>query len=491
VVKKIHIPEDPPEVYYTTIKEATAEAIRAMSLDAQGWDRLGSDQRSLIMDESVRRSFVRMSRWGVVRDPLCKQSKELWTNFGLGKGVTWQTQREDIKQCLDTFVRDKKNKIIMSGQGQRAMADTLFTDGELPFIIFDGNPPRIRPIDSLEIIDIGTHPDDEFDDVLYKREWYTRANKLERMYYRSVNAEPGSESNVMFTNGRGRATRIPVEEDAAMFHFRLGAIKGRGVPGLMASLDWIEVYRQFMRSRVSIQQALAKVARKIITKGGAARVANAKQRDLAREAIRELQSQTPPTGKTRYENENERLETMPQETGAQAAQVDGAMLLQVLGAGVGIYPHYFGAGEAFRLATATAMETPMLRTFESEQALLESIFLDIFTYVCKLSGIDAELGDIIIEMPPIFNEDRNITINSMLAVIQALPELAESEDVIKKLLQLLAFKQPDQVYERYKQIQAAKPQPDPFGASPVPGAAANLANTLNNLEEALRLESIS
>jgi hypothetical protein len=71
-------------------------------------------------------------------------------------------------------------------------------------------------------------------------------------------------------------------------------------------------------------------------------------------------------------------------TGASDAKTDGAMLFNMVGIGAGLFPHWLGMGEAFRLATATAMETPTLRNFERYQRFWQSIWQDMYDHVLSM-----------------------------------------------------------------------------------------------------------
>jgi hypothetical protein len=98
-----------------------------------------------------------------------------------------------------------------------------------------------------------------------------------------------------------------------------------------------------------------------------------------------------PGARTLIENEAVTLEQMRTESGASSAYVDGRMLIHEFCAATGIFEHYLGDPSTGNLATATAMELPMLKMFESWQRLLASIYVAIFDLVV---GKAIEYGDL-------------------------------------------------------------------------------------------------
>ena len=79
----------------------------------------------------------------------------------------------------------------------------------------------------------------------------------------------------------------------------------------------------------------------------------------------------------------------PIKTAGMATSPDDARQIRLMaGAGMGIMEHYFGDAGNANLATATAMELPMLKKFAARQRLWESVYSNILTYVVA-QGIEA------------------------------------------------------------------------------------------------------
>jgi len=85
---------------------------------------------------------------------------------------------------------------------------------------------------------------------------------------------------------------------------------------------------------------------------------------------------------TLIENEASTLEQLKTDSGSSNAYLDMRMLRQMAGLGLGhIFEHYLGDPSTGNLATATAMELPMLKLFEFEQQVWEDVIGDLVTFV--------------------------------------------------------------------------------------------------------------
>ena len=79
-------------------------------------------------------------------------------------------------------------------------------------------------------------------------------------------------------------------------------------------------------------------------------------------------------------SDNFDLTPMPK-SGATVAVDDGRRALLMVCAATGIYEHYFGDPSTGNLATAKAMEQPMLLMFQERQELWKDVFTTIIDYV--------------------------------------------------------------------------------------------------------------
>ncbi len=413
-----------------------------------GWVGLGQTTTAGITDAS-RVASVTKARAYAIRDPLSKQAIRIWTDYSIGRGITWDTKEDNDtgKEALDEFWNDKVNKPVLSTQGQRKASDALLVDGEIFFMFFTNaaGEVRIRRVDPLEITEIITDPDDKDTPKLYRRQWTSSDNKTHDKYYPDWNNEDSPDTT--YPDKTGGMQKVTAET-GEIYHIAFNSPGQRGVSLLLAAMDWAKAHRKFLESRAAITQAAALFAWKAKVKGSPEQVAamRTQLKSTLTTGVGEENNPPPASGSTWVENEGIELQGMIKSTQASGAQVDGAMLMQLFAAAVGVFPHYFGAGEAFRLATATAMERPMRVQFEAYQQLWADIWDNIFNYVFEQNKVPEDKRFVDIDFPPIVEKDAMSSINSIVAVVKEFPEM-KVEQIRKLILTNLGVNNPDEVLE--------------------------------------------
>ncbi|MEE9159875.1 MAG: hypothetical protein V3U60_16010 [Gammaproteobacteria bacterium] len=422
------------------LEELTDTATQIMlAQDSQGWQKLGASDQPI--SDEVRRKMVKLARVYSVRDPLCKNIVRTYTNFAVGTGFSVRAEDGEAKQVLDAFTGDRLNKRMFSTQGQRRSSNKLLSDGEVFFALFPSDRGiGLRYIDPLEISAVITHPEDAMTPIWYERSTQTGTGQPKVEYYRDWE----NEDNISEGYKGGSLVMIHDEQkrDALVCHVKLEDEYLRGNSILTPVLEWCRGHAQFMESRLAVQQAIAQFIRKLRTKGNAAQMTALK--NVLHTTITSNTGETNPPkvpGSTFMENEGAELKPVAQDTGAAGARTDGGMILQVIGAGAGIFPHYFGAGEAFRLATATAMEPPMQKTFEAYNELWKDTYREIFDFV--LEGESVSDAKYTIDSPDIFPQDKHKAIDSATKAVKEFPQLAFSDDVLKRLLTNMGIDDPN------------------------------------------------
>lgn len=413
-----------------------------LARDDAGWIGLGA-VGAIGLPDMTRVASVRRARVYYVRDPLSKQAIRVWTDYSIGRGISWKAKDEDTNEILHGFWNDNVNEPILSNQGQRKSSDSLLVDGEIFFVFFSNNAGdvKIRRIDPLEITEIITDPDDKETKLFYKRQWATPQSKTREIYY----PDWANEKPKTIPPGAQGGER-EIAESGVIYHIAFNTPGTRGVSLLLAAMDWTKAHRKFLEARAAITEALALFAWKAKIKGSSADVTTIRNQLRSSLAAGGSTESNPPPAPASTMVENEGIDMTPirTETGARNAQVDGAMLLQLFGSAVGIFPHYFGAGESFRLATATAMERPMRVQFEAYQQLWGDIYDNIFHYVMDKNKIAKDKRFIDIDFPPIVEKDATDSIKVIAEILMVLPELGVDE-VKKLVLTNLGINNPDEV----------------------------------------------
>jgi len=413
------------------IREATASVERDLNLEDKGWHNLSANSGDIITD-SGRVANLKLSRLYYLKDPLAKQSIRLWTDYTFGTGLTWSTEDKKADKVLDSFWNSKINQPVLSARGQRKSSNKLLVDGEVFFAIFLGEQSTIRTIDPLEITEIITNPDDKDDVRYYKRAWTDTTGETHSAIYRST-ANIKNESVIDMYGAS-----VQSNEDALVYHLPYNTIDQRGNPLLLPALDWIKQYRRFLSSRIAVMLALARFAWKSKTKGGQTAV------DIVKGKLHE---ETPNAGSVLIENMGSDTTPIKTESGAASAYQDGKMIKHQVFAAVGIPEQYFGDISTGNLATAKTVELPMMKMFQSYQAIWRDTYQDINELVLENAGVTPDKWYVDMDFPKIAPSDVLQATTALTQILQVMPELGYSEDVKQIALMTLGVNDPQEALD--------------------------------------------
>lgn len=417
------------------LAEAFTQADIELALDDRGW-LVGGKRMAGELDPMSRQVQVNRARYYWLRDPLAKQAIRLWTDYAFGaEAVSWSCDDAGTMTSLNKFMKDRRNRRITSRRGMRRMSNKLLIDGELFFAVYtDG---VIRAFDCLQITDIITDPDDDDTVIAYKRvttgNGFVAQAPLTR-YYKPWDFDEEADLKLIDPVGK---KPFKFEDDVVLYHHDLDAMEKRGNSLLGSSSDWSREHRRFMAARVALTQALSRFAYKGTVKGGQ------KVIDGIRSKLESTFAQTGLSGGTEHQpanapggtwlqNDGINLEAMPRGTGANDAKSDADGLKLMVCAGTGIMLHYFGDPSTGNLATATAMELPMLKMFGAYQQLWKDTWRDLFSIVLE-ENPDDEPAEISIEMPAIIEDDLAALGTFIGSVTAAFPE-AKIPDLLQMCL---------------------------------------------------------
>ena len=448
---------------YTSFEQLLQEATQSVEAELlgedAGWTKLGGGSVSEVPDAD-RIANVKQSRLYYLKDPLAKQSIRLWTDYTFGTGMNWHTEEETTKKALDAFWQSPENQSVLGAQGQRKSSDKLLVDGDVFFAVFLGpsGEATIRRIDPLEITEIITDPDDIENVMYYRRVWSTRQGIPKETVYRSASNIEGK--SCLDING----ATVSKTDDALVYHCAYNTIGQRGNPLLLPAMDWIKQYRRFLASRVAVMLALARFAWKVKVQGGQTAVTAAK-------AV--YQDQTPAAGSVAIENMASDMQPIRTDSGAGQAYQDGRMLKLQICAAVGIPEQYFGDISTGNLATAKTVELPMLKMFQSYQAVWAEVYKNINEIVLKHNGVNPDSWYVDMDFPAIAPEDVVSIAAALAAIIPNFPELASSPDVMQVALMALGINDTQEVI-------------DALGKEAKTDVNIKLAKALRQFQEALR-----
>jgi len=429
-----------------TIREAFTQADIELALDDRGW-LVGGKRMAGELDPLSRQTQVNKSRYYWLRDPLAHQAVRLWTDYALGdEGITYKAESDSVQKQLDRVYKHRKNRAVFSASGQRRSSTRLLVDGEL-FYAF-GKDGRVRNFDCLQITDIITDPDDVETIQGYKRStWLPAAQNVpvpdtKTLYYRDWTNPDGSVLDPITKK------EVKVEQGIVIYHLPFDNLTQRGNGLFSCCSDWLRENRRFMAARVAITQALSKFATKTTVKGGQTMINSVRAKlesTFAQTGLSGGTEHQPPTapGGNWLQNDGLNLEQFKVQTGGSEAKDDANNLKLMVAPGTGIFLHYFGDPSTGNLATATAMELPMHKMFQSYQKLwvdahreMQSIILD--------EDPDDDPEPITNELPAIIEDDLLKLSNFLTAVTQVFPE-AKVPELLRQCLSSANVPNLDQV----------------------------------------------
>jgi hypothetical protein len=139
---------------------------------------------------------------------------------------------------------------------------------------------------------------------------------------------------------------------------------------------WLRAQREFMQDRMTVVRGKASYIRRYSVSGGS-RAVDSIRRTLGSALQFGGTSETnpgPAAGSSEVMNKAVTAEELPMLTGAGDAKTDGDMVAWMALLAGGLFPHYAGLGDAYRLATATAMEKPLELQFSLYRQQLGALF---------------------------------------------------------------------------------------------------------------------
>lgn len=382
---------------------------------------VGTDVERQRAVEEARRLFL--------RDVTAQFMIWLWTNYGFGEAISLTCEDEKAQVVWDDFMAADSNQPILGEGLQTNLSEQLLTDGELFLVFFiskvDGDA-TMRLLQTDEITEIRTHPEDDITPIWYKRE-FSKGDSIsaqaQTVYYPAFDALVNKELDVIkFPSGTKKANDqlLPKWTEVCVYHIahnRKNFQSLRGWPLTTVASPWVHEHTRFRENRATVSEAVAMFVREVKATEGGTRAVEYIRGQLASQKGTDEAYYNPdrePVGDSFVTNDAMKVREMSMGTGASDAKYDGEGLLQMVGLGGGIYPHWLGSGDAYRLATATSMEGPMYRLFSRYQTFWSAAVRKVLRIILvmkerhggvKFSSYKAEVSsDRLVEM-----DSENIT----------------------------------------------------------------------------------
>lgn len=451
-----------------------------LALDDVGYERIGDLNFDKQFTKASIDKIAAMARVYWLKNPLIKRAVATQANYVFGQGVDVVAADEDVQTVVDAFMEDSKNRAELTGEQAMLTKETELQVTSNLFFTFFTDPlngaTRVRTIPLSEITRIIYNPDDSKEPWYYYRQWQqpkepgSQKYEMHQAMYPDINYMPKGGLPKHF-NG------IEVMALNPVYHVKTNCLSDMeyGVSEIYAAIDWAKAYKDFLEDWYTIVKSLSKFAWKATSKSGATGMAQAKQvlEGAINGGSNPMNSDLPgQAAQVWMSSDNFDLAPMPK-SGATVAVDDGRRALLMVCAATGIYEHYFGDPSTGNLATAKAMEQPMLLMFQERQELWTDVFNTILGYVInqsalkpggKLRGVMSfndygesyvDMGDtdrsVDVKFPPILQEDVNERIDAIVksvtlsgqtpantidlktATTQMLTALGEDTDIVDKL----------------------------------------------------------
>lgn len=500
-----------------------------LALDDVGYERIGDSNFDKQFTKASIDKIAAMARVYWLKNPLVKRAVATQANYVFGQGVDVVAADEDVQTVVDAFMEDSKNRAELTGEQAMLTKETELQVTSNLFFTFFTDPlngaTRVRTIPLNEITRIIYNPDDSKEPWYYYRQWQqpkepgSQKYEMHQAMYPDINYMPKGGLPKHF-NG------IEVMALNPVYHVKTNCLSDMeyGVSEIYAAIDWAKAYKDFLEDWYTIVKSLSKFAWKATSKSGATGMAQAKQvlEGAINGGSNPMNSDLPgQAAQVWMSSDNFDLAPMPK-SGATVAVDDGRRALLMVCAATGIYEHYFGDPSTGNLATAKAMEQPMLLMFQERQELWTDVFNTILGYVInqsalkpggKLRGVMSfndygesyvDMGDtdrsVDVKFPPILQEDVNERIDAIVksvtlsgqtpantidlktATTQMLTALGEDTDIVDKLFPDDP-KSWDEVEEEKQQKALEIAMGQQSAADQQAAQAAKAANAIDDAEE--------
>jgi len=368
------------------------------------WGQGGQQDPQLAVDlqPGQRRQFVGMGRNLAIASPPVHNALRLGTSYVIGQGIPMPVSSDaDVQAVISDEFLDPDNVEFASHEGQKETDRQQRIAGELFVVVAvaDDGHCKWRTVDTMRVADVVPHPEDRRRPLYYRVQTMDQAYDFgngaplpmggtpEYVYYpdwRNVAPPEGSDEQdrdpYRHTQGFKRAP-----DGMVMAHFPVNRIGGlRGIPDMAAAVVWVVEHKRFMDARVMIMQALAKISMIKTVKGGPQQVqasAALERSSLANSPFQGLERN--PTGVAQVYTKSQGVDIdFPKfDTGAAGATQDLEALAQMVGTAFGLPTHYIlMSTDTSRLATAVAMELPVLKMYEDRQSAWRDMLRDLIDY---------------------------------------------------------------------------------------------------------------
>jgi hypothetical protein len=342
-------------------------------------------------------NIVKLSVQMALKNPVTCRSINVQADYVFGQGVTFNANHPLVQKVIDDFVDYRANRKALTEHSAMLRAEKRQqVYGSLFFALYTNQKTGrvvVRNLQSLEVTDVITDPEDREREVYIKRCISAPGGgTIQYVYHPALGITQGS--------GFGSPQSLcPSAEDgevlwdAPVLHIaynRLGQEKF-AIPEVYPQLDWALAYKRTLEQWISILASYARMAMKITGLSGKRQAAAAKGILGTQVGISNPLEGNPSSVAGSLPLFGKGVDIEPIKTaGATTPPSDADPILNMAGCGVGLPNTFFGDAGKGNFATAKTLDRPTELKMTSRQKLWMEIFRDILEYVIAQSCIAVE-----------------------------------------------------------------------------------------------------
>lgn len=480
-------------------------------LNEKGWQELGKDGDKV---NGYTRQQMNDLAWKMFyHDPMVSHACNLHASYVFGNGAQLLSNDPSgkMQDLIDSFLSSPGNSSILArSNAQHKLMRQRLLDGEIYFLFFVskvtgsvevrvGNPREFKQTITMQ----GDESRPESYERCYKQRTfdYVKEEWVEgdeiKVYLPDFRVAKFDHSKYQAKMGLDANTLIYV------YHVLSNDFNKRGLTHFSTAIPWLKAYKGTLEDQIMLSIARSTFAFEAKIKGDKRAVDRALEQfsDYSAldgrfgDGLKERRT----GGNTLFSNENFEYTPIANPQDASNFYQESRVLKQQVGIGLGgIFEHYFGDPSTGNLATATAMELPMLKVFEAEQQFWRDVLTDVLWFVQlsaflyntkykKLAKLEenktlntyivspkSEANDfsVSVRFPEIITRDASLLLNAIAMIKGA--EAATGETILPNketmitALELIGFEDALAIWERVEEEMSVKQENEPEPEEPAP-----------------------
>lgn len=425
---KSWLPWSEPTEAVQPLREAAGAAIDD---DEDSWRRLTGDGKRDLAPMTHER-MQRLAHYLWQTNLVANRLIELPLAYLLAKGVSWKVADEDAQGALDRHWKDGLNAWDIK-LPKRVRELSMF--GEQCWPVFRSaatGAVRLGYLDPAKIATVVTDPENQEQPIgiVTKKDRKGRARR-----YRIIVNVPESAFDERTQQIRASFT------DGDCFYFRINELSSatRGVSDLLAQMDWLDAYDQFLYGEIDRAAAVRAFVWDVTLTGATPGEVEARAKKIT----------APRPNSVRVHNEGETWKAEAPELNAYDAANAARLIRNHILGGATVPEHWYGGAEDVNKSTGSSMTEPTEKMLEMRRTLLGYMLEQVGQYVVRshwgaldreLSAAEADLlGSLVVEWPEMTAKDTTKYAAALQQTVAAMVQLiAESLLTRETALRIIA-----------------------------------------------------